>query len=279
MSFADDFPDRLVIDGVGLEARWLGPGPREALTLVLLHEGLGCIGLWGRFPERLRQATGCGVLVTSRAGYGRSDPITLPRRPSYMHDEALRVLPRLLDRIGLRRGVLVGHSDGASIAAIHAGGVQDHRIRGVVLMAPHFFTEEIGLAAITRTRAAYATSDLRAKLARHHGDTVDATFRGWADAWLDPDFLDWDIRGYLATIRVPMLLIQGLDDQYGTLAQVDAAREGTTCPVETLLLPDCGHSPHHEAPEAVLAAIQAFLLHLEAVEAIPGPGSPPPTAP
>ena len=269
MNFAATLPKRLIIDGVGLETRWLGPDPAEAPTLVLLHEGLGCIGTWGRFPERLVEATGCGVFAYSRAGYGRSDPILPPRPLTYMHDEALHSLPALLDRIGLHRGILVGHSDGASIATIYAGGVQDHRIRGLVLMAPHFFTEQMGLDGIARTKAAFETSDLRARLARHHGDNTDGAFRGWSQAWLDPAFQAWDIREYLRYIRVPVLLVQGLDDQYGTLAQVECARAETLCPLETLLLERCGHAPHHEATQATLKGIGAFVRHLLEIEGVP----------
>jgi pimeloyl-ACP methyl ester carboxylesterase len=270
--FAATFPDRLVIDGVGLEARWLGPGPEDAPTLVLLHEGLGCISLWGRFLERLAAATGCGVFVYSRAGYGRSDPITPPRPLSYMHDEALNTLRPLLDHIGVRRTILVGHSDGASIATIYAGGIQDHRIRGLVLMAPHFFTEQMGLDGIARTKSAFETTDLRARLARHHGANVDGAFQGWSRAWLDPGFRAWDIREYLRTIRVPLLLIQGLDDDYGTLAQVDCAKTETMCPLEAVLLEGCGHAPHHEATDATLTAIAAFVRKLVANDRILGPG-------
>ena len=150
------------------------------------------------------------------------------------------MLPRLLDEIGFRRGLLVGHSDGASIAAIHAGSVQDHRVRGLVLMAPHFFTEDMGIAEIARAREAYATTDLKAKLARYHAD-VDNAFRGWNDAWLDPEFRKWDITQELAYIRVPILIVQGEDDQYGTVKQIEAAREECYCPVEVALLP--GRSP------------------------------------
>lgn len=272
-SFAATFPAHLEIGGVGLETRWIGPGPADAPTLVLLHEGLGCVSTWGRFPERLSQATGHGVFIYSRAGYGRSDPVTPPRPLTYMHDEALGTLGPLLDRIGLRRGLLVGHSDGASIAAIYAGGIADPRVRGLVLMAPHFFTEEMGLVGIRQTTQAYATTDLRARLARHHGANVDGAFFGWSGAWLDPAFRDWDLLEFLPSIRVPVLAIQGRDDRYGTLAQIDALQQHAMCPVETLLLAGCGHAPHHEASEATLLGITEFITHLWRMEAVPGPGS------
>lgn len=241
-----------------LEYRMVGPRPDQAPTLVLLHEGLGCVGLWGDFPDKLQQATGCGVFAYSRAGYGQSSPVTLPRPLTYMHDEARDVLPKLLDAIGFHRGLLVGHSDGASIVAIYAGSHQDHRVGGVVLIAPHFFTEDPGIAAIEEARKAYATTDLRAKLARWHKDP-DNAFRGWNDAWLDPDFRQWDITEPLAYIRVPMLIVQGEDDQYGTVAQIEAAERECYCPVEVALLSGVKHTPQREAPAVTLEAIAAFV--------------------
>jgi pimeloyl-ACP methyl ester carboxylesterase len=241
-----------------LEYRMIGPRPDEAPTLVLLHEGLGCVGLWGDFPDKLQKATGCGVFAYSRAGYGQSSPVKLPRPLSYMHDEARAVVPKLLDAIGFRRGLLIGHSDGASIAAIYAGTHQDHRVGGLVLIAPHFFTEDSGLASIEEARRAYEDTDLRAKLARWHKDP-DNAFRGWNDAWLDPDFRKWDITAPLAYIRVPMLIVQGEDDQYGTAAQIEAAERECYCPVEVALLPGAKHTPQREAPVATLEAISAFV--------------------
>src|ERR1700684_102785 len=199
-----------------LEYRLIGPMPADAPTIVMLHEGLGSAALWGDFPDRLQAATGMGVFVYSRAGYGASTSVTLPRPLDYMSREALDVLPVLLDTIGFARGVLLGHSDGASIAAIHAGGSNDHRVPGVVLIAPHFIVEEISLASIAEIRKTYETTDLRSKLARWH-QNVDNAFYGWNDAWLDPDFRRWDISEYLAYIRVPVAMLQGDDDQYGTL--------------------------------------------------------------
>ncbi|HZD91968.1 MAG TPA: alpha/beta hydrolase [Pseudolabrys sp.] len=241
-----------------LEYRMVGPRPDHAPTLVLLHEGLGCVGLWGDFPEKLQAATGCGVFAYSRAGYGQSSPVQLPRPLSYMHDEARDVLPKLLDAIGFRRGLLVGHSDGASIAAIYAGTRQDHRVGGLVLIAPHFFTEDPGIASIAQARKAYDTGDLRPRLARWHAD-VDNAFRGWNDAWLDPDFRKWDITEPLAYIRVPILIVQGEDDQYGTVAQIEAAERECYCPVEVAFLVGARHTPQREAPEATLAAISTFV--------------------
>jgi pimeloyl-ACP methyl ester carboxylesterase len=240
-----------------LEYRMIGPQPNEAPTFVLLHEGLGSVGLWGDFPDELVAATGLGVLAYSRAGYGRSSASVMPRQTTFMHEEAREVLPLVLDAIGLERGILLGHSDGASIAAIYAGSVADHRIGGLVLLAPHFFTEAFGVAEIARMRALYATGDLRSKLARRHQDP-DNAFYSWSGPWLDPEFRKWDITEELAHIRVPVLVIQGEDDQYGTLDQVETAKEACQCPVEAVILPGVRHIPHREAAEETLRAIVDF---------------------
>ncbi len=186
----------LFLDGKRLETAWWGPAPGAAPTLVLLHEGLGSVALWRDFPEALVAATGCGVFAYSRFGYGASDPVNLPRPMTYMHDEALNVLPRVLDAAGVRRAALIGHSDGGSIAAIHAGGVHDPRIAGLVLIAAHFFVEDINIASIARIKANYEQGDLRQRLARYHRD-VDVAFRGWNDAWLDPRFRAFDITDHV----------------------------------------------------------------------------------
>jgi pimeloyl-ACP methyl ester carboxylesterase len=247
-----------------LEYRMIGRQPHEAPTLVMLHEGLGSVGQWGDFPDRLATATSTGVFVYSRAGYGQSSPVPLPRPLTYMHDEALQVLPELLDAIGFRRGILIGHSDGASIATIYAGGVQDHRIRGLSLIAPHFVVEDVSIASIAAAKQAYASTDLREKLARWHRD-VDVAFRGWNEAWLDPEFRNWDISESLAYIRVPVQIVQGEADQYGTLRQIGIAKEECYCPVDVTLLPGIGHAPQREAPNRTLIAVSDFvnrILHL-----------------
>ena len=246
----------LSIDGASLEYRMIGPRPDAAPTIVMLHEGLGSVTTWGDFPQQVAEATGLGVFVYARAGYGKSSTIALPRPLDYMQREATDVLPKLLDAIGLAHGILLGHSDGATIAAWYAGSVQDHRVRGLTLMAPHFFMEESNIEAIRKTVASYE-SDLRPRLARHHAD-VDTAFRGWSGAWLDPGFASFDTTEALAYIRVPVLVVQGAADPYGTLAQVRVVEEECYCPVETLVLPDVGHAPHREAPEEVVGAITAF---------------------
>ncbi|MGE0286125.1 MAG: alpha/beta fold hydrolase [Bradyrhizobium sp.] len=248
----------LRIGASDLEYRFTGPAPDAAPTIVMLHEGLGSAALWGDFPEKLQAATGTGVFVYSRAGYGASSPAKLPRPLDYMHREAEEVLPKLLDAIGFRRGLLLGHSDGASIAAIYAGSRQDHRVRGVAMIAPHFIVEDVSVKSIAEIGTAYETTDLKAKLARWHKD-VDNAFYGWNRAWLDPRFRDWDISEYLAYIRVPVALIQGEKDQYGTLRQVEIAREECYCPVDVTVIPGAGHSPHREAAGATLEAIVEFV--------------------
>jgi pimeloyl-ACP methyl ester carboxylesterase len=240
-----------------LEYRMIGPAPADAPTIVMLHEGLGSAGLWGDFPSSLQAATGAGVFAYSRAGYGASTPVKLPRPMDYMHIEALDVLPKLLDAIGFRRGLLLGHSDGASIAAIYAGGHQDHRVQGIALIAPHFIIEDVGLASIARIKTAYETTELKAKLARWHKD-VDNAFYGWNSAWLDPTFHNWDISEYLAYIRVPIAILQGVDDEYGTMRQIEIAQEECYCPVDVTEIPGAGHSPHREAPGQTLNAISDF---------------------
>jgi pimeloyl-ACP methyl ester carboxylesterase len=244
-----------------LEYRMIGPRPDSAPTIVLLHEGLGSVASWGDFAPALAAATGTGVFAYSRAGYGRSSPSKLPRPVSFMHDEAREVLPRVLASMDFRRGLLAGHSDGASIAAIYAGSIQDHRVRGLALMAPHFFTEDMGIAEIARAKVAFEVGDLRSKLARLHADP-DNAFHNWNGPWLDPEFRKWDITDALAHIRVPILIVQGENDQYGTVRQIEVAHEECYCPVEVALLPDTRHAPHREAPQATLAAIADFANRL-----------------
>jgi pimeloyl-ACP methyl ester carboxylesterase len=251
----------LRIGEADLEYRMLGPSPAEAPTIVMLHEGLGSAALWGDFPEKLQAATGAGVFVYSRAGYGASSPVKLPRPLDYMHREALDVLPKLLAAIGFRRGLLLGHSDGGSIAAIYAGGIEDHRLSGIVLLAPHFIVEDVSVASIAEIKTTYETTDLKQKLARWHKD-VDNAFYGWNGAWLDPKFRSWDISDYLAYIRVPIALIQGEMDQYGTIRQVEIAQEECYCPVEVTLIKGAGHSPHRDAPGQTLNAISEFATAL-----------------
>ncbi|MEX0317081.1 MAG: alpha/beta fold hydrolase [Ruegeria sp.] len=255
----------LDVNEVALEYACHGPPPSQAPTIVLLHEGLGCVALWRDFPEKLSARTGLGVLVYSRQGYGQSDSATLPRPLDFQTREALDVLPHVLAQAGIERCILFGHSDGATIAAIYAGSVEDHRVRGLILMAPHFFTEEMGLAEIARARDAFETTDMREKLARYHRNPENA-FRGWSDVWLDPGFKDWNVAEVIDYLRVPVLTIQGRGDQYGTLAQIEEIETRTYCPVDTVIL-DCQHAPHVEAPEATLDAVADYCARLQRIEA------------
>ena len=256
------------ISGKKLECRWFGPQPDEAPTIVALHEGLGCVSLWRDFPDKLSKAAGMGVFVYSRAGYGRSDPADLPRPITYMHDEATETLPAVLDAIGFERGLLFGHSDGASIAAIYTGSIEDHRVRGLVLLAPHFFVEDVTIQSIDEANRDYESGDLRKKLGVFHGDNVDCAFKGWADAWLNPEFREWSIEDCIAHIRVPTQIVQGNDDKYGTRAQIDLAQDEAYSPVDAVFVDDCGHAPHLEKPEETLAATMEFIDRLNAMEGL-----------
>lgn len=248
----------------------LGPGRIEYVDLppsgecaglaplVFLHEGLGSLSLWRGFPAAVHAATGRRTVVWSRHGYGQSAVVTEPRRVDYMHDEARVVLPALLDELDLRAPVLVGHSDGGSIALIHAGTPQMPPVSALVLMAPHVIVEEESIQGIAAARDTYLSTDLEQRLGRHHADPA-ATFWGWNDIWLSPAFRDWDITDVLEGVTCPVLAIQGVDDQYGTLRQLDLLEAGVTGAVQRLHLGECGHAPHLEKPDRTRDAIVAFL--------------------
>jgi len=244
------------VRGLHLESEW--HGPRSGPMLVFLHEGLGSTALWRGFPKQLSDATGLGAFVYSRAGYGQSDAVPLPRPVRYMHDEAA-LLPEILRAAGVDDPILVGHSDGASIALLHAGA--GGKARALILEAPHVFTEEAGLRSIEQMRDQYARGPLRERLARWHRD-VDAAFWGWNGPWLDPEFRKWNIEGSLPQIGAPMLLVQGERDEYGSAAQLEAIRRGARGPVEITMLPECGHSPHRDKPEETLRVMREFLQRL-----------------
>lgn len=244
------------IQGTRLEYRLLSPPPSAAPTLVFLHEGLGSAGLWRDFPDRVAAATGCGALVYSRRGYGASDPVAEPRPVRFMHDEALQVLPAVLAHFGIERPLLFGHSDGASIALLYAGsGIGP--VRGLILEAPHVFVEPVCLESIARLAREHETTDLPRRFARHHAH-ADSMFRSWADVWLRPEFAAWNIEEVLPAITAPVLVIQGEEDEYGTLRQVEAVTSGVSGPAASLVLPGAGHSPHRDRPEEVLAAAAGF---------------------
>jgi pimeloyl-ACP methyl ester carboxylesterase len=245
------------IAGQRIEVETIG-GASGRPALLLLHEGLGSVALWRDFPKKLAAATGCTVATYSRAGYGRSGARQEPYRTDYMHREALQTLPRLIAALGLGAPVLVGHSDGASIAIIHAGA--GHRVRGLILEAPHVFVEQISLDAIAAAKKAYETGDLKQRLARYHGD-VESAFRGWNDAWLAPEFRAWNIEASLPGISCPVQVIQGSADPYGSLAHADAIARGVRGPCERVVLA-CGHAPHREAAAATLASMTEFIGRL-----------------
>src|SRR5436309_7756393 len=242
----------VTVGGRRIEAAELAGDPARR-PLVLLHEGLGSVALWRDFPQRLQAATGRRVLAFSRFGHGRSDPPPASRTPAFFHEEALDVLPELLERLDAGEPLLVGHSDGGSIALIHAG---HHPVAGLALLAPHVVVEDVTVEAIRQTRAAYVDDGLRDRMARHHDDP-DAAFWGWCDVWLDPAFRSWSLESDAERVDAPTLLIQGADDPYGTLYQLDRIEARVRGPVERLVVPG-GHSPHLEQPDAVVAAIAAF---------------------
>jgi pimeloyl-ACP methyl ester carboxylesterase len=246
----------LNVCGHELEVLRVRSGREEAPELVFLHEGLGSVSHWKDFPARVADATGCPVTVYSRYGSGNSDLLSQPHGVRYMHKEALQSLPDLLSQLEIENPILVGHSDGASIAIIYAG-VHD-RVRGLVLLAPHVFVEDLSVASIAQARVKFETTNLPEKLARHHRDAA-RTFWGWNDIWLDPEFRSWNIEEYLRRVTCPALVIQGLEDQYGTMAQVEAIRRQSGGPVEVLALEDCRHSPQRDQPEKVLEAIRNFV--------------------
>jgi pimeloyl-ACP methyl ester carboxylesterase len=237
--------------GHRLEAAWFGPKP-PVPTLVLLYEGLGSVALWRDWPERLAGETGFGVLAYSRWGYGKSDPVTLPRPLDYMQREARESVPQVLSQAGITRCVLVGHSDGASIAL----AARHESIAGLVVMAPHVFCEELSVRSITRAKEAYERGELRERLKKYHAD-VDGAFWGWNRAWLDPEFMKWNNESHLDGIGVPVLAIQGLDDEYGTLEQLDAIAARVPR-FERLVLEHCAHSPHRDQPDATTHAVVRF---------------------
>jgi pimeloyl-ACP methyl ester carboxylesterase len=247
-------------------ARWEPDAvPTHRSTLVLLHEGLGCVGLLRDWPGELADRTRRAIVAYSRLGYGASDPVPLPRPLDYMEREASGDLPAVLDALALDDVVLVGHSDGASIALVHAAldaARPTRRVRGIVLLAPHLFAEDLSIASIARARDAFANGDLRARLARWHGANVDCAFRGWNDAWLDPAFRSWNLEPFVPRIACPILVLQGAADEYGTLAQVHAIERAARVPVTTLVLPGCGHAPQKDARAETNAAIVAFVARL-----------------
>lgn len=253
---------RVEAAGRFLNYEWIDAGRPEGPTLVFLHEGLGSIRQWRDFPAKVAAATGCRALVYDRYGYGQSDVLQEPRRGvGFMHDEALAFLPQLRTALGIGDAILVGHSDGASIALIHAGA--GHAVRGVAVMAPHVFIEEVCLTSIAAAKNTFETTDLPARLGRYHRD-ARRTFYGWADVWTEDNFRAWDIREeYLRNIRCPVLAMQGQGDEYGTMAQLDEIARTVGGPCELVKLADCGHTPFRDQPEKTLEAVASFIAALK----------------
>lgn len=249
--------DYVKLGGKHLEYILAGP-ITSAPTLVFMHEGLGCAALWKNFPQRLAEQTGYAFLMYSRPGYGRSDPADLPLKPTYLHEQA-KVLQNIIEHFEIWHPVLVGHSDGASISLIYAGSEMKPAPSAVIVEAPHVFVEPIAHDGIADVIRRYEETPFRARMQHLHGEKADDTFYGWSSAWQQPAFQDWNIEDLLPGIVIPTLVMQGTNDQYGTLAQVDAVIDGVTGPVETMVLENCGHVPHLEQPEETLAAMVAFL--------------------
>lgn len=249
----------LTVQGHRIEYELIrGEDPSEPV-MVFLHEGLGSLAMWKDFPGRCARAAGCGALVYSRYGYGKSDPLEGSRRVDFMHDEALKTLPELLDKLGVERPILFGHSDGGSIALIYAGGA-GRPVHSLILMAPHVMVEEVGIRSIEIAKRNYETTDLREKLARYQSHP-DSAFWGWNDIWLHPDFRAWNIEEYLPRIHCPVLAIQGEDDEYGTMEQIHRITRAIPG-VEVLQLKDCRHSPHRDQPEAVIERVTQFVKRM-----------------
>ena len=263
--WTDGVQSKIEILGKSLETICYGPPPEAAPTIIMLHEGLGCIDLWRDFPRAISANTGFGVIAYSRAGHGSSDPCELPRSLDYMSHEALSVLPAVINHIGISKCILLGHSDGATISAIYAGSVEDFRVRGLVLIAPHFFTEKSGLAAIEDTKKAFSGGKLKDKLSKYHSD-ADATFHGWSDVWLNPDFQNWNVSEVIDYLRVPVLAIQGRNDEFGTAAQIEEIENRIYAPLDVEWLDDCGHSPHSEQAETSKDAVVEFAHRLHRIE-------------
>lgn len=254
-------PQYLEAWGSLVECRAFGPSPDEAATIVLLHDGVGCLSLWRDFPQLLSKRTGCGVFVYSRAGYGRSEPALMPRPLDYLAREATGALPELLAQIAPQRLFLMGQGEGASIAALYAGELGQDALAGLVLMAPYFFPEPKTLDMIHEMRKAYEAGPLKARMAQHH-HMPDVAFLGWADTWLHPEFADWNIGAAIDNWRVPCLAFQGIRDQFATPAQLDEIETRCFTPYQTMLLPECGHAPHLDQRDVVLEQTARFLAPL-----------------
>ncbi len=264
-NWSDDERGSLTVDGMTLEYQCHGPSPRAMPTIVMLHEGLGCIELWRDFPKKISEATGYGVFVYSRPGYGKSDCENSPWSLDYMAYHAKFVLPKVLNELSLKKFLLLGHSDGASISALYAGNIEDHRLLGIILLAPHFFAEDICIASIEEATISFNEGGLKEKLEKYH---INASycFTGWSQTWLDPSFRSWDITDCIDYFRVPVLAIQGEDDQYGTMRQLDEIAARCYSPLIQLRLKNCRHSPQFDQSYKTVSAISSFCERLSSFE-------------
>lgn len=249
----------IAVRGIKLESVWYGPPPDVAPTIIFLHEGLGCVEMWRDFPEKVADATGLGVLVYSRQGYGRSDKCDLPLPLTFMHNEGLYVLPDLIKAAGIRSFFLFGHSDGASISLVFAGGTPAENLLGVIAESPHVFCEDKTVRQIRQAKINYERNDLREKLRKYHGDNVECAFYEWNRSWLDPEFGKWNIEEYLPRIKVPILVLQGEEDEYGTLEHMRRIEAKAGSEVKAVAFPGCGHSPHKDRIESVLPETKEFI--------------------
>jgi pimeloyl-ACP methyl ester carboxylesterase len=248
----------LILTHGKIEYAWFGENKNNP-ALIFLHDGIGSLSLWRDFPARVAEATGCRAFVYSRFGYGQSDPIDLPRPVHFMHDEALTVLPEIFEAAQITDSILIGHSDGGSISLIYAASEFGKNIRALVLEAPHVFVEEITVQSIYKAGEEYRNGNLKQRLERHHHKNVDIAFWGWNKVWLDPDFRSWNIEKYLPGVKCPILVVQGKQDQFGTMRQVEAILAQCSGKVETLILADCKHTPHKEQQNATFDAMVNFI--------------------
>ena len=246
------------VGDVELEYKFI-KGKSDRPTIVLLHEGLGCVATWKDFPEKLAQKTGLSVLVYSRSGYGRSSPINLPRPSDFHSREALEVLPSVLEKMNVEKHFLLGHSDGASIAIIYAGSKPRPNLKGLILLSPHLATEKKCVQQIEKAISLYATGRLRAQLRKYHGDNTDCAFLGWSGVWVSPSFIGWNIEQYLLGIDIPLLTFRGADDPYNTAWHVETIRQTVSSSVEHYELAESGHSPHVDAFQIVMGSVGDFV--------------------
>lgn len=255
--------DFLKLNSQKIEIQWHKKGEKNQPTLIFLHEGLGCTRMWKNFPENLSRNTGCPALVFSRFGYGRSDPCPLPWKINFMHKEALRILPDIIKKAGIKNYILVGHSDGGSIGIIFSGsthekGLYAKGLKGLITLAAHVFCEQKTVKSIRQAKIHYGQQNLKQRLEKYHGENTENAFRGWNNVWLAPHFINWNIEKYLSRIDIPMLAIQGKDDQYGTIKQIESIKHHVKH-VKPYLVDDCGHSPHIEQQKIVLNVMARFI--------------------